>query len=518
MRVRHAYSVFRDLSGNPLSSGYLLIGKQGVDPITRPQQAYWDESLTIPANDIQIKNGYPLYNGLPAQVYVKEPYSLLLQNSSRQTIIYKPFMRTPETNVVLSGYGPRYELTDEDTNVTIVVSPSASDARVVQNQGKATIRGLLDSTTPGSEGYLRLRAGQSIRITRLEESIQYSGVFAKIADPEVLPDLGLSAHWSPNGRYLAVGHAGGSNITVYDWSKGFPVKVASTALTLPALCNGVSWSPDGRYLATAHSSGNRASVFDWSSGNPVKVEPPSEIPEGTGNGVTWSPNGKYMAVAHGSSPYVNIYDWSGGTPVKMDDPLVLPSDQGRSVAWSPNGRYLAVGSTGSPYLLLYDWSTGVPVSVPVPSIPSSIISGTAWSPDGRYLAISYQAFPYITIYDWSSGAPVRLSDPADLPPEGVTSGVAWSPDGRYLAASSKASPFLIIYDWSTGAPVKVPDPDSMPLDDANAVAWSPDGRYLAVPYFFSSPYIIIYSTSSQVFNPWSVQLLDGPVIEGTDFI
>jgi hypothetical protein len=78
--VSPQYTIFYDLNGMPLD-GVLYIGVAGSNPVTSPQQAYWDSALTIPApTPIVLRRGAPQRNGKPAAVYVSNTYSITLMD------------------------------------------------------------------------------------------------------------------------------------------------------------------------------------------------------------------------------------------------------------------------------------------------------------------------------------------------------------------------------------------------------------------------------------------------------
>lgn len=82
-----AYPVFTDVDGNPLEDGFIFIGVFGQDPEVSPLQAYWDEGLTTPANNIRTKGGYPLNGTVPGRLFTATKFSLVVKNK-RNVIVY----------------------------------------------------------------------------------------------------------------------------------------------------------------------------------------------------------------------------------------------------------------------------------------------------------------------------------------------------------------------------------------------------------------------------------------------
>ncbi|AHF05420.1 hypothetical protein MARPU_05810 [Marichromatium purpuratum 984] len=114
----------------------------------------------------------------------------------------------------------------------------------------------------------------------------------------------------------------------------------------------MSWSPDGAYLAVGHAPTFCLTIIDttdWS------VVPGTPAVSSTGYDCAWSPDGAYLAVAHAGSPYLTVIDttdWSvvPGTPAV--------SSTGLTVAWLPDiNRPTRHG-------ILYDHD-GNPLSLPV---------------------------------------------------------------------------------------------------------------------------------------------------------
>jgi hypothetical protein len=98
--VENGYRIFTDLEGQPLDSGYIFIGEDGLNPLTNPQTAYFDEALTIPAENIRTSGGYAVYRGSPATIYTLNDYSILVQDKNQQTVYYNPSVSALEVGPV----------------------------------------------------------------------------------------------------------------------------------------------------------------------------------------------------------------------------------------------------------------------------------------------------------------------------------------------------------------------------------------------------------------------------------
>ncbi|HHV42121.1 MAG TPA: WD40 repeat domain-containing protein, partial [Clostridiaceae bacterium] len=102
---------------------------------------------------------------------------------------------------------------------------------------------------------------------------------------------------------------------------------------LPGEGNGCSFSPDSKYLAVGHSDSPYITIYDVENGF-TKLPDLSALP-GTGYGCSFSPDGKYLAVAHSVSPRITIYDVTNGF-TKLPDLSALP-DTGEGCSFSPDG-------------------------------------------------------------------------------------------------------------------------------------------------------------------------------------
>lgn len=101
--IQNPYPQFTDQNGAPLEDGYVFIGVAGFSPLTQPQQAYWDSGLTIPANNIRTRGGYPALNGTPGRLYVDGNYSILVKDKKGQTL-YTNLNMVDYTDKAFGGY------------------------------------------------------------------------------------------------------------------------------------------------------------------------------------------------------------------------------------------------------------------------------------------------------------------------------------------------------------------------------------------------------------------------------
>ena len=85
------FPLYFDNNGRPLDGGSLHFGKPGANPETDPVTMYWDRAGTQPAaQPVRVKNGYPVRNGTPAELFSPDPFSLNVRNAAGQLMFYQP--------------------------------------------------------------------------------------------------------------------------------------------------------------------------------------------------------------------------------------------------------------------------------------------------------------------------------------------------------------------------------------------------------------------------------------------
>jgi len=86
--VNTPFPVFTDTDGLPLENGYIDLGIAGLNPLSNPRQAYWDEALTMPATNIRTTRGYPSRNGAAGFLYAAPgDFSILVRNKNGIVIL-----------------------------------------------------------------------------------------------------------------------------------------------------------------------------------------------------------------------------------------------------------------------------------------------------------------------------------------------------------------------------------------------------------------------------------------------
>ncbi|MDM1279027.1 DUF2817 domain-containing protein [Acinetobacter indicus] len=83
------YTAIADIDGSPLDAGFLYFGEFGKNPETHPIPVYWDADFAVPAaQPIRTRNGYPIRNGSPCKIYLKQAeHSLVIKNKNLSAIL-----------------------------------------------------------------------------------------------------------------------------------------------------------------------------------------------------------------------------------------------------------------------------------------------------------------------------------------------------------------------------------------------------------------------------------------------
>ena len=87
--VEQPFKTYTGLDGKPLDNGYVYFGQPNQNPITAPITVYWDAAGTQPAaQPLRTVNGYIVRAGTPANVFIGEAYSQLVQDKRGRQISY----------------------------------------------------------------------------------------------------------------------------------------------------------------------------------------------------------------------------------------------------------------------------------------------------------------------------------------------------------------------------------------------------------------------------------------------
>jgi WD40 repeat protein len=222
--------------------------------------------------------------------------------------------------------------------------------------------------------------------------------------------------WSPDGRFLELGVAGGT-MHVVEAAPGARELWAAPAPGTPA------WSPDGKTIAKAWRSG--LALLDAATGKQLR-----SLCEGRNDpiyGFALSPDGQTLAVVDDSHRTFLSSTDTGQVFTELKD-TTWP------LAWSPDGKRLAAAGPKHAVLL---WEDGGKVRVTL-SGHESDIRALSWSPDGKRLASAADE-KRVLVWDADRAERFREVGPFAKTIQFATWGdpvvvqyFTWSPNGRLL--------------------------------------------------------------------------------------
>lgn len=500
------YQQFFDGSGNPLAGGKLYSYAAGTNT---PLSTYTDESGGTPNANPTI-----LDSKGRATIWIPQTtgYKFQLQDSLSNVI-----WTVDNVFLIANGSITSKEIGNQAVGTNQLASNPVTTAKFAL-QSITAKSGLLASkcvtTVKFTVGAVTItKISPAIDMSSLNNSIlcpiqktnDFSGMESfltpqylwsspsKLSNPGTLPAAAANAvAWSPDGRFLAVGHGTSPFVTIYERSGTTLTKLTNPG-TLPAsTVNGLAWSPNSDFLCCAHTTTPFMTVYQRRGLNFTKLTDPGTLPAFRGMSAAFSPNGEFLAVQAASivpvGATINIYQMQGSTIN-----FLTTTGGDNFVAWSPDSQYLTTGTQSTNDAVIYQRAGTNFNLVPNPTASQYPLSA-AWSPDGQFLALGLQASPYIAIYQFSAGTFTLLSTPATIP-SGAVTGICWSFDGNSLAVAFAGSPFMLIYTRSGTTFTANANPVSLPGTDGSSISFSPSNQFASIG-IASSPFINTYQTGS----------------------
>ncbi|MFI8124623.1 hypothetical protein [Acinetobacter sp. ABJ-A23_2] len=88
-KIQTPFPLFSDINGLPLDEGFIYIGETGKDPEVYPVPVFWDENLTIPAEQpVRTHNGYLSNYGVTGKLYISNDECSITVLNKNGTLIH----------------------------------------------------------------------------------------------------------------------------------------------------------------------------------------------------------------------------------------------------------------------------------------------------------------------------------------------------------------------------------------------------------------------------------------------
>lgn len=161
------YTAIADIDGSPLDAGFIYFGEFGKNPETHPIPVYWDADFAVPAaQPIRTRNGYPIRNGSPCKIYLKQAeHSLVVKNKNLSAILVEMNNKGISSSLLVRPDGNTVEtsLVEIDAALSTKASSEYVDNQVGLMAPQATTYNKSEVDTA-----LALKAPQATTYTKAE--------------------------------------------------------------------------------------------------------------------------------------------------------------------------------------------------------------------------------------------------------------------------------------------------------------------------------------------------------------
>lgn len=231
---------FTDQYGAPLDLGQIYIGQPNTDPRQNPMTVYWDEAQTTPAaQPLATLNGFVARAGTVAEVFVNPPYSIYVQDSRGQQLMYLANVDDPIVSTVGALTAPvivnvaALRLVDATKNATVTVLSYFSTTGVPDGGGGLYRYDATDTTTPDNGGTVIVglnNARWKLMLTHSVSVKQFGakgdGVNDDTAAIQACINSGQRRIYFPSGTYLITNTLNCTNLA----ETGVPLHIFGDAM------------------------------------------------------------------------------------------------------------------------------------------------------------------------------------------------------------------------------------------------------------------------------------------------
>jgi WD40 repeat protein len=339
----------------------------------------------------------------------------------------------------------------------------APDGRALVTVGGEPVRWVRVHPAAGLRGYyVHLARGSSAQAVQLWD-VRSRRPLASLPTPQDVELYSLA--WSPDGRAVAAGGAGGT-LWLWDAAKreGRPPRFTSEParaywnvvqglidVNIPVGPHftehvlSVAFDPAGKVLATVNERGN-LQLWDAASGEQRALVPGERKQRAC---VAFAPDGRLLACNNG--PAVEVWEVAGPGGEALERPALRHRLSGpagvavRCLAWSPDGRALAAG--GADWCVrLWDVAGGRE-KAELRGHTDAVFS-VAFAPSGKTVATG-GGDGAVKLWQAASGQELATLEGHS----GKVLSVAFAPDGKTLATGGEAADGSgEVYLWSAASP------------------------------------------------------------------
>ncbi|MCO8100114.1 SGNH/GDSL hydrolase family protein [Acinetobacter indicus] len=223
------YTAIADIDGSPLDAGFIYFGEFGKNPETHPIPVYWDADFAVPAaQPIRTRNGYPIRNGSPCKIYLKQAeHSLVVKNKNLSAILVEMNNKGISSSLLVRPDGNTVETSLVEIDAALDTKASSE---YVDNQVGLMAPQATTYTKTEVDSALSLKAPQSSTYTKSEVDTAFA---AYVGGRKAYTTLALAqaAQSSlPANTAIEVTNDGANNGT-YQWNGTTLTKSAYDPLT-----------------------------------------------------------------------------------------------------------------------------------------------------------------------------------------------------------------------------------------------------------------------------------------------